>query len=207
MGNIYIGSNGIARKVNKIYAGVSSVARQVKKIYVGDANGIAREVYSSAPPLAEAYPRAWIYAYQNSISEQAFSPSDPRIMGGSLIKDIQYTVVNGERRYTKIRVGYTFSGDWCEYMQSIGYNGEWWIRYTIKPVSTSQMYHAKVYYGGTRVNTDIYDGNYVNGSDYDYHYYTIPREQYVEVTPYSGDYFTIPSGGRIELYIDTVANG
>ena len=46
MGDIYIGNNGVARKVEKVYIGVNGIARQVQKIYVG-VNGIAREVYSS----------------------------------------------------------------------------------------------------------------------------------------------------------------
>lgn len=207
MGDIYIGdNNNIAREAEKIYIGDSSgIASEIQKIYVGDENGIAREVYSAAPPLGNALPRAWIKAYQNSITEEDFSPSDPRIMGGSFIKDIQYTVVNGERRYTKIKVGYTFSRDWCSYMQSIGYSGTWGVRYKVKPVSTSQTYHAKVYYGGTQANTDINDNSYLNYDDYRFTYSSVPTEQYVEVTPYSGDYFVIPSGGSIELYIDTPA--
>ena len=51
MGNIYIGQNNIARKVNKIYVGVNGIARQVQKVYVGDSNGIAREVYSAFDPF------------------------------------------------------------------------------------------------------------------------------------------------------------
>lgn len=43
---IYVGVNGVARKVKKIYVGVNNVARKVKKIYVG-VNGVARLTYSS----------------------------------------------------------------------------------------------------------------------------------------------------------------
>ena len=205
MGKVYGGNNnGISCDIKAYLGNPSSIANDIK-VYMGDSNGIAQEIYNPIPPLADASPRAWIKAYQNSITEEVFSPSDPRIMGGSFIKDIQYTVVNGERRYTKIKIGYTFSSAWTNYMASLGYTGVWEIRYTIKPVSTSQTYHGKVYYGGTYVDTDIHDGSYINGSDNGYRYYSIPGTEYVEITPYSGDYFTIPSGGYIELYIDTVA--
>lgn len=41
-GKLYIGVNGIARKVKKMYIGVDGKARKIKKAYIGDANNIAR---------------------------------------------------------------------------------------------------------------------------------------------------------------------
>ena len=42
---MYIGVNGVARRVKEFYVGVNGVARKVKKAYVG-VNGVAREFYS-----------------------------------------------------------------------------------------------------------------------------------------------------------------
>lgn len=44
-GKIYIGVNGIARKVKKLYIGINGVARKVKKAYIG-VGGIARPCFS-----------------------------------------------------------------------------------------------------------------------------------------------------------------
>ena len=44
--DIYIGVNGIARRVKKIYIGVNGVARKVIKGYIG-VNGVARLFYSN----------------------------------------------------------------------------------------------------------------------------------------------------------------
>lgn len=44
---IYVGVDGVARKVSKLYVGVDGVARRVLKAYIGDANGIARQVYAA----------------------------------------------------------------------------------------------------------------------------------------------------------------
>ena len=56
---VYIGVNGIARKVKKIYIGVDGIARKVKKAYIG-VGGIARpcfsgglEYYGTVTPLSE----------------------------------------------------------------------------------------------------------------------------------------------------------
>ena len=43
---LYIGVDGVARKVKKAYIGVDNVARKVKKMYLG-VNGIARCIFSS----------------------------------------------------------------------------------------------------------------------------------------------------------------
>ena len=44
---IYIGVNGIAKKVKKLYVGVSGVAKKVKKAYVG-VGGVAKLAYTSS---------------------------------------------------------------------------------------------------------------------------------------------------------------
>ena len=46
MGNVYIGIDNISRKISNAYVGVDGVARKIKQIFVGDANGIARLVYT-----------------------------------------------------------------------------------------------------------------------------------------------------------------
>ena len=48
---IYIGVDGVARKVKKVYLGVDSLARKVKKGYIGVA-GVARQFYSSKQVLS-----------------------------------------------------------------------------------------------------------------------------------------------------------
>lgn len=40
----------MAKPVNKLYVGVSGIAKKVLKAYVGDANGVARLVYTSSIP-------------------------------------------------------------------------------------------------------------------------------------------------------------
>ena len=42
---LYIGVDGVARKVKKAYIGVDNVARKVKKMYLG-VNGVARCIFS-----------------------------------------------------------------------------------------------------------------------------------------------------------------
>lgn len=50
MGKLYVGVNNIARSASKIYVGVNGIAKQAQKIYGGDANGVARLVYSAFTP-------------------------------------------------------------------------------------------------------------------------------------------------------------
>ena len=206
MGKVYGGNNnGISCDIKAYLGNSSSVANDIK-VYMGDSNGIAQEIYNPIPPFAVVVPRAWGYAYQNSIDESDFLPDDPRKMGGTFIKDYQYTVVNGERRYTKIRMGFTISYAWTDYMRSQGFTGNWQVVYHIKSTNTYQSFHGRVYYGGVNVDVDFDDNNPIVGSDDSYHYYTIPSEFWVEVTPVSGtSYFTIPSGGYIDLLIDVRA--
>ena len=46
MGNIYIGnSSNIAKEIKSLYVGVNGIARKVKQVYVGDVNNIARLVW------------------------------------------------------------------------------------------------------------------------------------------------------------------
>ena len=44
---VYIGVNGVSRKIKNGYIGVNDVARKIKKVYIGDENGIARLCYES----------------------------------------------------------------------------------------------------------------------------------------------------------------
>lgn len=46
MGNIYIGVDGISRKIKNAYIGVDGIARRIKQFYIGDENGVAKLVYS-----------------------------------------------------------------------------------------------------------------------------------------------------------------
>lgn len=50
MSGVYIGVDGVAKKVKDIYIGVNGVARKVKKAYIG-VNGVAKECYSSGKKL------------------------------------------------------------------------------------------------------------------------------------------------------------
>ncbi|SHO53711.1 glycine-rich domain-containing protein [Anaerocolumna xylanovorans] len=49
---MYVGVNGVARKVKKMYVGVNSVARKVKKVYVG-VNGVARLAWQGTVPAGQ----------------------------------------------------------------------------------------------------------------------------------------------------------
>lgn len=50
----------MAKPVNKLYVGVSGIAKKVLKAYVGDANGVARQVYSAYDPFIASGTYYWL---------------------------------------------------------------------------------------------------------------------------------------------------
>ncbi len=140
MGNIYIGNNNIARKSNKIYVGVNGVARRVQKIYIGDANGIAREVYTAEVPKIYSFQFLDIHRAtpssvatisisnggytELSTSNSYYHVSENSTLRLSMTSFHAYVTMNGSDLISLIQQGYRYASFnfrfvWiCSYVQS-----------------------------------------------------------------------------------------
>lgn len=134
---IYVGVDGIARKVKKAYVGVDGVARKIKKGYIG-VNNVARLFYSSITQTTTSQ----LFFYFNN-----FDTGDTEITGASTtsLQDgtrptLTFTTgsTNGFRMHTGTATGYT---SLCAVVDNAAYAELSYIRTLLRRTSYDRYYH------------------------------------------------------------------
>lgn len=96
---IYIGIDGVAKKVKKIYVGTNNTAKKVLKGYVG-VNGVARRFYASEKKVTYIYYNNYYYDAESLASGNL---QDYVLFAGGMSKSVTYRKIVNSFDYNHVR--------------------------------------------------------------------------------------------------------